>query len=98
MVRKLVKMGMCHLFGDYFFQSKYIAETKGENWYHLFIHCVLYSFPFIYFYGYKEQIMCIFISHFIIDSFKARYQKITYGQDQCLHYIVLVLIELINPL
>ena len=84
MVRKVVKMGMCHLLGDYFFQSEYIADTKGKNWYHLFIHCVLYSFPFV--------------SHFIIDSLKARYNKITYGQDQCLHYIVLVLIELIDPL
>ena len=46
MVRKVVKMGMCHLLGDYFFQSEYIADTKGKNWYHLFIHCVLYSFPF----------------------------------------------------
>ena len=40
MVRKVVKMGMCHLLGDYFFQSEYIADTKGKNWYHLFIHCV----------------------------------------------------------
>lgn len=98
MVRKVIKMGMCHLLGDYFFQSEYIADTKEKNWYHLFIHCVLYSFPFVYFYGYKKQMVYIFISHFIIDSLKARYNKITYGQDQCLHYIVLVLIELIDPL
>ena len=59
MVRKVVKMGMCHLLGDYFFQSEYIADTKGKNWYHLFIHCVLYSFPFVYFYEYKKQILLL---------------------------------------
>lgn len=65
MVRKVVKMGMCHLLGDYFFQSEYIADTKGKNWYHLFIHCVLYSFPFVYFMDIKSK-WCIFLFHILL--------------------------------
>lgn len=98
MVKKVIQLILCHLVGDYFLQTNYIAETKGQSRYHLFIHCALYSIPFIYFWGYEVQIIYIFVSHYIIDSIKARYKKITYSQDQSLHYLILTLIEMISPL
>lgn len=45
MVKKVIQLILCHLIGDYFLQIKYIAETKGKNWYHLFVHCALYCIP-----------------------------------------------------
>lgn len=98
MVKKVIQLILCHLIGDYFLQIKYIAETKGKNWYHLFVHCALYCIPFIYFWGYEVQIIYIFVSHFIIDLIKSRYKKIIDVQDQSLHYVTLALIEMISPL
>lgn len=42
----LFKLVMCHLVGDYVLQIDFIAKTKGENWYHLLVHCLLYCLPF----------------------------------------------------
>ena len=79
---------LCHLIGDYVLQCDFIAQTKGKNWYHLFIHCALYCVPFLIIFGWTWQLEVIFISHLIIDPLKARWNKITYTQDQVLHYII----------
>lgn len=88
----------CHLVGDYVLQSNFLATTKGENWYHLFVHCVLYCLPFFIIFGMTWQLIYIFITHLIvdfsssplIDSMKARYNKISYLTDQICHYIVML--------
>lgn len=80
----------CHLVGDYVLQSNFLATTKGENWYHLFVHCALYCLPFFIVFGITWQLVYIFITHFIIDSMKARYNKIGYLFDQICHYIVML--------
>jgi len=79
----------CHLVGDYILQSAFIAETKGANWYHLFVHCALYCLPFYLVFGVTWHIAIVFGSHIVIDALKARYKKITYWQDQAMHYLVL---------
>lgn len=78
----------CHLVGDYVLQSDFIAKSKGSNWYHLFVHCVLYILPFYVTFGLTWQLGFIFVTHMIIDPLKARYNKINYVTDQVLHYIV----------
>jgi hypothetical protein len=83
----LLKIVFCHLVGDYVFQSDFIATTKGKNWYHLFVHCVLYCLPFYIAFGINWQLLFIFVSHLIIDPLKARYNKINYVTDQVLHYL-----------
>ena len=88
MLERLIVLVLCHLIGDYVLQGDFIAKTKGENWYHLFVHCVLYIVPFYICFGLCWQIAVIFIAHLIIDPLKARYNKITYWQDQLLHYLV----------
>lgn len=39
----MIELILCHLIGDYVLQIDRIADTKGTNMYHLFVHCALYS-------------------------------------------------------
>ena len=91
MIETIVLLIMCHLIGDYVLQIDFIAKTKGENWYHLFVHCTLYIVPFYICFGFVWQLAIIFIAHLIIDPLKARYNKINYWQDQVLHYLTSLL-------
>jgi len=88
MLEIIVKLIFSHMLGDYVLQNGYIASSKGNNWYHLFVHCVLYTLPFYLFFGFDWRLGVIFLSHIIIDPLKARYKVITYPVDQILHYIV----------
>lgn len=47
----IVLIVLCHLIGDYVLQCDFIAQTKGKNWYHLFVHCALYCVPFLIAFG-----------------------------------------------
>lgn len=87
MIEKILILIMCHLIGDYVLQTRFIAESKGQNWYHLLIHCILYIVPFYLCFGLTWQLAIVFAAHIIIDPMKARYGKISYFQDQVLHYV-----------
>lgn len=88
MIETIVILIMCHMVGDYVLQTRFIAESKGANWYHLLVHCILYAVPFYLCFGLTWQLAVIFITHIIIDPLKARYGKINYWQDQTLHYLI----------
>ena len=88
---KVIVLIMCHILGDYVLQTRFIAESKGMNWYHMFIHCTLYILPFMIYFGFTWHLWILFISHFIIDSLKARYCKIDYMNDQLLHWLIMML-------
>ena len=90
-VETIFKLIICHLLGDYPLQIDYIARTKGENWYHLIVHCLLYCVPFYLCFGFNSQLLLIFLSHIVIDALKTRYKKISYLTDQIAHYGVLVI-------
>lgn len=90
MIKLIITLIFCHLIGDYVLQTDFIVKTKGINWYHLFVHCVLYCLPFFIVYGLTWQLLFVFIMHFVIDPLKARYNKINYVTDQLLHYIVML--------
>jgi hypothetical protein len=90
-INTIIKLIMCHLLGDYVLQVSFIAETKGNNWYHLFVHCALYCLPFFIAFGLGWQLAVIFATHMIIDPLKARYGKINYITDQILHYSVMAI-------
>lgn len=94
-IELLLKLVFCHLVGDYVLQSDFIAKTKGENWYHLFVHCVLYCLPFYIVFGLTWQLMAIFVTHIAIDPLKARYKVINYITDQVVHYYIIILIYLV---
>lgn len=90
MAKTLFILVICHLIGDYFLQSDFIAKTKGQNWYHLFVHCILYVVPFYIAFGLDLRLVIIFISHVIIDALKARYHAISYLGDQVIHYVIMI--------
>ena len=81
--------------GDYVLQCDFIAQTKGKNWYHLFVHCALYSLPFYLCFGIDWKLAVLFATHIAIDPLKARWNKITYTQDQVLHYVIAFILYLI---
>lgn len=80
---------ICHLIGDYVLQSDFIAKTKGENWYHLFVHSALYCAPFAIMFGLGWGTMFLFTTHVFVDAGKARWNLLSYTQDQIWHYIAL---------
>ena len=85
-LEKILLILFCHLIGDYVLQCDFIAKTKGENCYHLFVHSVLYCLPFYIVFGMNVNLLVLFISHVVVDAGKARYKKIGYIEDQLLHY------------
>lgn len=48
------RLVLCHLVGDYVLQSDFLAKTKGESWYHLLVHCLLYCLPFYLAFGFTH--------------------------------------------
>ena len=90
MFEKILLLVMCHMIGDYVLQTRFVAESKGQNWYHLFVHCILYIVPFYICFGTTWQLALIFAVHVVVDPLKARYGKVNYFQDQTLHYLACV--------
>lgn len=86
----VIKFVLCHLIGDYVLQSDFIAQTKGKNWYHLFVHCALYVVPFYLVFGLDWRLAFLFITHLITDALKARYGMINYVTDQIIHYACMI--------
>lgn len=87
-IETLVKLLFCHVVGDFLLQNEYIAKGKGQNWYLLFVHCVLYALPFYIGFGLCWQLGFIALLHFPIDAMKARWKMINEPTDQFLHYIL----------
>ena len=46
-----IRLVFCRLLGDYVLQSDFIANSKGNNMFHLFVHCILYCVLFAYLYS-----------------------------------------------
>lgn len=88
-IETLYKLIVCHLLGDYVLQSDFIAQTKGKNWYHLIVHCFLYSVPFAVVFGIDWRILLLIAIHIPVDALKARWQKIGYVADQVIHILAL---------
>lgn len=86
----ILKLLFCHLIGDYVLQSDFIAKTKGNNWYHLVVHSLLYCLPLYVLFGLDLRMIFILFTHIITDMLKARFNKITYFQDQLMHYMFLM--------
>lgn len=83
-----IKVITCHLVGDYVLQNDFIAKTKGENWYHMFVHCFLYTVPFWLLFHEFTPLAIVFVTHVIVDLMKARWKSIGYVTDQIIHYMV----------
>lgn len=88
-MEKTIQLLFFHLLGDYVLQTPFLAETKGKDSYHMFVHCALYCLPFYIRFGLDPRLLSMFFLHFGIDSLKARYNRIGFAMDQVLHYAVL---------
>ncbi len=91
MLEKILILVFCHLIGDYVLQCDFIAKTKGENWYHLFVHSVLYCLPFYIVFGANRNLLILFVTHLLVDAAKARYKAIDYLEDQFCHYLFMTI-------
>lgn len=58
---------LCHLMGDYIFQTDIMARSKRDFWHWAVIHAICYTIPFLFVVGSWTAIAVICISHFCID-------------------------------
>ena len=84
----------CHFVGDFAFQSTWMSVEKGKSWEINFYHCATYTAVFVLFaHPSLLAIALLLITHYIIDTLKARYKIIgPIWLDQSLHIITIVLI------
>lgn len=82
---KIWMLLVCHFVGDYVLQTDFIAQTKGKNWWHLFVHSTLYLLPFYLCFGASDALIATWFIHFVTDACKARYGIIGYVEDQAIH-------------
>ncbi len=84
----------CHFIGDFAFQSTWMSMEKGKSWEVNFYHCATYTATFVLFaHTSLLATSIILITHYIVDTLKARYKVIgPIWLDQLLHVATLVLI------
>ena len=86
----------CHFIGDFAFQSTWMSMEKGKSWEVNFYHCATYTATFILFAHPSPSILAIcliLMTHYVIDTLKARYKVIdSIWLDQLLHVLVIILI------
>jgi len=58
---------LCHIFGDYFLQSDWMALNKSKKTYPCLVHCLFYTLPFILLTQEWQALLIIFSSHFVLD-------------------------------
>jgi Protein of unknown function (DUF3307) len=84
----------CHFVGDFAFQSTWMSVEKGKSWEVNFYHCATYTAAFILFaHPSLLAIAILLVTHFVVDSLKARYKVIgPIWVDQSLHILTILLI------
>lgn len=88
-IEKIYTLLTLHMLGDYVLQIDFLAKTKGTNWWHMLAHCLLYTGPFAVVFGFDWRVLWLLATHLVIDALKARWDKISYSQDQALHVIAM---------
>lgn len=93
-----------HFVGDFILQSRYVGINKSKYVPILAWHCLVYVSVFIPFAGFTDQIVYLYLSHFITDYVTSRLSAYYYnkdsmymfwniiGCDQLLHIICIYLI------
>lgn len=96
---KCLLLVACHHFGDFAFQSTWMAAGKSKSWEVNFYHALMYSILFVplaFVPGFAVTfagLLVIFITHFWIDPCKARWNFVkTIWQDQLFHYVTLAVL------
>ena len=60
---------LCHLFGDYFLQSDWMAMNKSKRSLPCLVHVCLYTLPFLLLTHSWKALLIIAGTHFVIDRF-----------------------------
>ncbi len=58
---------LVHLFSDYYLQSDWMAKNKNKQFLPCFVHCFLYTLPFLILTHNLLALFLIFATHFIQD-------------------------------
>lgn len=63
---------MCHVVGDWILQPQKMALNKTSCWKTRFLHCLIYTSCFLFVWPHLSvfALAWIFLTHFIIDSYK----------------------------
>lgn len=94
---------MVHYLCDFALQNDFVAKFKaikinGEYnpiWYHCLIaHCAIHSLGVYLVTKSMLLVSIMFVTHFVIDQSKCL-NKLTFNQDQILHFFVIAVISLI---
>lgn len=60
---------LIHLWGDYIFQSSWMAANKTKRWDAALIHATIYSIPFLLLSQNPVSLAIIWLTHLLIDRF-----------------------------
>lgn len=60
---------LCHIIGDYFIQSDWMATNKKDEVFPCFIHSISYSLPFLFLTHSVLSLFVICATHFVIDHY-----------------------------
>lgn len=60
---------LLHLIGDYLTQTSWMANNKTNKWAPAIVHGLVYSIPFLFFFGWKSWIVIV-TTHIFIDRFR----------------------------
>ncbi|RGY66689.1 DUF3307 domain-containing protein [Fusobacterium ulcerans] len=103
-MKEIIFLGMAHIFGDYVFQTDFMAKFKGENNYILFNHSWMWTACiYICFFILGKELnllQCLFflIGHMAIDKWKCERKDKTKSLtvylwiDQLLHFIQIAIV------
>lgn len=86
-----------HFIGDFAFQSEWMASQKGSSWELNAYHAATYTAAMLMasgiggFYLSPAILALFFVSHFLIDPLKARWNIVKHiWLDQSLHFLVIL--------
>ena len=64
---KAVLLMILHFAGCHAVKSDYIGKTNGTSFYHLMVRAIIYTLPFIFYYGFDARSRFMLAVHYLID-------------------------------
>lgn len=90
----LISLIACHFIADFPLQSEWFALNKGKSHEVMLYHCIVYTCAFLLILKISVlSAIILLVTHFIIDTLKARYKIIpTIWIDQILHLTIILIV------
>jgi len=86
---QLLTLYCLHWIADFALQNPWVAEHKKTHYLVMWAHCSVYAGLF-YVFGFERLFLPLLITHYLIDTLKARLNVGNMWTDQFLHHLVLV--------